>query len=219
MKQFVFNKIFFCLFSDQFWSNGISEFYQPIDNQNRAINLIISFPSQIYCNQIFCNCNLKIIPLQEYVNRPKKRNVELPVLWIFISLHLSTVDIYISTFVRLSAKYTLNTFNCLSCFKYRVSVGQLFQMSTDRDPTYIHTHQWATTTFAHIDTQSKATTTFAIQWYPTNFSGLGWLSWRPTGTATSHHTPKFLLMSSFSWRRSLLGHTGSCWLALAQCSE
>ena len=69
-----------------FWSNCISEYYEPMDNQKRAINLIIYFSHR---NQIFYNRNLEIIPLQENVNRPKKRIVQLPILWMFISLHLS----------------------------------------------------------------------------------------------------------------------------------
>ena len=72
--------------SHHFWSNCISEYYEPIDNQKRAINLIIYFSHR---NQIFYNRNLEIIPLQENVNRPKKRIVQLPILWMFISLHLS----------------------------------------------------------------------------------------------------------------------------------
>ena len=96
---------------------------QNISNQSiiraEQSNLIIFFSSQIYCNQIFCDCNFKIIPLQDYVSRPKKRIVELPIL--SVDIHISTFVhceyFYLSTFVRLSAEYTPNTFYCLSFWK------------------------------------------------------------------------------------------------------
>ena len=88
---------------------------------------------KITLNSSICNCDLEIIPLQENVNRPKKRIVEFPSLWMFIFLHLSDI--------LQNIRWTVNSFKCpfflnidfISGSFSKTKVGKIFPKKMDRN--------------------------------------------------------------------------------------